>query len=150
MALVRWTPMRDLLDITEEFNRMLDRFFSPSLLEEAELPTPTTWYPMVDIVEKKDEYIVNAELPGMKKDDIHITFKDGVLTIEGERKQEKEEKDVDFHRVERRYGKFCRTFQIPDAIKEDKINAVYKDGILTVHLPKAEEARPKEIEVKVS
>jgi len=150
MALVRWTPMRDLLDITEEFNRMLDRFFSPGLLEEAELPTPTTWYPMVDIVEKKDEYIVNAELPGMKKSDIHITFKDGVLTIEGERKQEKEEKDVDFHRVERRYGKFYRTFQLPAVIKEDKIEATYKDGILTIHLPKAEEARAKEIEVKVS
>lgn len=150
MALVRWTPTRDLFDLTEEFSRMLDRFFGPVMGEETEMPTPTTWYPMVDIAEKKDAFVVTAELPGMKKEDIHITFKDGTLSIEGERKRESEVKGVDYHRVERRYGKFCRTFQIPVSVKEDKIQAAYKDGILTIQLPKAEEAKPKEISVKVS
>ncbi|NOX37884.1 MAG: Hsp20/alpha crystallin family protein [Calditrichaeota bacterium] len=150
MALVRWSPARELMNIQEEMNRLINRFFGPSLLEETELPTPTTWYPLVDIKETNNEFIVTAELPGMKKDDIHITYKDGVLTIEGERKQEKEEKDVNFHRVERRYGKFYRTFQLPAMVQEDKIEANYKDGILTIRLPKAEEAKAKEIEVKVS
>ncbi len=151
MALVRWSPARELMNIQEEMNRLLNRFFGPSLLEETELPTTTTvWQPLVDIKETNNEFIVTAELPGMKKDDIHIAYKDGVLTIEGERKQEKEEKDVNFHRVERRYGKFYRTFQLPSQIQEDKIEATYKDGVLTIVLPKAEEARAKEIEVKVS
>ncbi len=150
MALVRWRPTRDLMTLQEEMNRIFDRFFGPSLLEEREVMTPTTWYPNVDISENKDEFIVTAELPGMKKDDIHITYKDGVLSIEGERKQEKEEKDVNYHRVERTYGKFCRTFQLPTLVQQDKITANYKDGILEIHLPKVEEAKPKEIEVKVS
>lgn len=150
MALVRWRPTRDLLNIQEEMSRLLDRFFGPSPLEETELATPTTWYPLVDIQENNNEFVVTAELPGMKRDDIHIRYKDGVLTIEGERKQEKEEKDVNYHRVERRYGKFFRTFQLPAMIKEDKIDAIYKDGILTIHLPKAEEEKAREIEVKVS
>ncbi len=150
MALMRWSPARELMNIQEEMNRLIHRFLGPGLLEETELPTPTTWYPLVDIKETGNEFIVTAELPGMNKNDIHITYKDGVLTLEGERKQAKEEKSVNFHRVERRYGKFYRTFQLPAMVQEDKIEAHYKDGILTVRLPKAEEAKAKEIEVKLS
>jgi HSP20 family protein len=150
MALVRWRPTRDLLNIQDEINRLMERFFSPTLFEEPEMMTPTAWYPNVDIKETKDEFIVTAELPGMKKDDIHISYKDGILTLEGERKKETEEKDVNYHRVERVYGKFSRTFQLPALVNQDKINATYKDGILEIHLPKVEDAKPKEIEVKVA
>ncbi|RMG60853.1 MAG: Hsp20/alpha crystallin family protein [Calditrichaeota bacterium] len=151
MALVPWTPMRELQNIQEEMNRLMERFFGPSLVETTgELTFTGNWYPMVDVTETKDELIVTAELPGMKKEDIHISYRDGLLTIEGERKQEFEEKDVNFHRVERRYGRFSRTFQLPVPINENKINAVYKDGVLTIHLPKAEEAKAKEIPVKTS
>lgn len=150
MALVRWRPTRDLMNIQDEFNRLVERFFSPTVFEEPELMTPTAWYPSVDIKENKDEFVVTAELPGLKKEDIHISYKDGLLTIEGERKKETEEKDVNYHRVERTYGKFSRSFQLPAMVKQDNIDAKYKDGILEIHLPKVEEAKPKEIEVKVS
>ncbi len=150
MAIVRWRPMRDLMSLQEEMNRIFDRFFGNLPAEDQEEMAVSDWYPDVDIVENKDEIVVKAELPGMKKDDIHISYKDGVLTLEGERKKEKEEKDVNYHRIERVYGKFCRSFQLPTVIQEDKINAEYKDGVLTIHLPKAEEAKPKEIEIKVS
>ncbi len=148
MALVRWNPTRELSTLQDEFNRLVERFFGPSMLETVE-ELPVGWYPSVDITETQDQLIVKAELPGMKKEDIHITYKDGFLTLEGERKREVEEKDgVNFHRVERRYGKFRRTFQLPVAVKGDQIEATYKDGILTITLPKAEEARVKEIPVK--
>ena len=150
MALVRWSPTRELMNIEDEMNRLVERFFGPSLLEEMEMTTPTVWSPRVDIKETKDEFIVSAEVPGMDKKNLHVSYKDGLLTIEGERKQEKEEKDVNYYRVERHYGKFCRTFQIPGEVNEKKINAEYKDGILTVHLPKTEKAKAKEIEIKVS
>ncbi len=150
MALVPWTPMRELQNMQEEMNRLMERFFGPSLVETpGELTFSGNWYPMVDVTETKDELVVTAELPGMKKEDIRISYRDGLLTIEGERKQDLEEKDVNFHRVERRYGRFSRTFQLPVPVNEKKINAVYKDGILTIHLPKADEAKAKEIPVKV-
>ncbi|RMG65236.1 MAG: Hsp20/alpha crystallin family protein [Calditrichaeota bacterium] len=148
MALVRWNPTRELGTLQDEFNRLVERFFGPSMLEAAE-ELPVSWYPSVDITETRDKLVVMAELPGMKKEDIHITYKDGFLTIEGERKREVEEKEgVNFHRVERHYGKFRRTFQLPVAVKGDQIEATYKDGILTITLPKVEEARVKEIPVK--
>lgn len=150
MAITTWKPSRDLMNIQEEMNRLFDRFFSPVRWEEPELASSAAWYPQMDIKENKDEFVVIAEIPGMKKDDIHVVYKDGVLSIEGERKQEKEEKDVNYHRVERQYGKFCRTFQMPTQIKQDQISAKYKDGVLELHLPKAEEVKAKEIEVKVS
>lgn len=150
MTLVRWKPTRDLFNIQEEISRMMDRFTSPEIFEESELMYPSRWQFNVDIAETKDEFVVTAELPGLKKDDIHISFKEGTLSIEGERKEEKEEKDKSYHRMERRYGKFCRTFNLGTKVKVDKIDATYKDGILTVHLPKVEEVKPKEIEVKVS
>ncbi len=150
MALVKWRPMREMINIQEEMNRLFDRFFSRDLLAEDEFVSLGDWSPSVDIKEDKEEYVVTAELPGMKKDDVQITFSNGTLKIEGERQKEKEEKNVNYHRVERVYGKFCRSFQLPSSIQQNKISAEFKDGILTVHLPKSEEAKPKVIEVKVS
>lgn len=150
MAIVRWRPMRDMMNVQDEMNRLFDRFFGKELWDEDEQVSQMNWFPVVDIKENKDEFAVFAELPGMKKEDVHITFSDGKLVIEGERKKEHEEKEANYHRVERSYGKFCRTFQLPSGIQANKIAADFKDGILKIKLPKSEEVKPKEIEVKVS
>lgn len=147
MKLVRWSPARDLLNIQDEMNRMMDRFFSPDLFEGSDFST-TRWLPNMDVQEDKDRFTINMELPGLSKDDVSLTVREGVLTIEGERKQEDEKEGVNYHRVERRYGKFLRSFQLPVRVKEDKIEAVFKDGVLTVQIPKAEEIKPKQIAVK--
>ena len=150
MAIVRWRPMRDMMNVQDEMNRLFDRFFGKELWDEDEQLSQMNWFPVVDIKENKDEFAVFAELPGMKKEDVHITFSDGKLVIEGERKKEQEENEANYHRVERSYGKFCRTFQLPSGIQANKIAADFKDGILKIKLPKSEEVKPKEIEVKVS
>jgi len=94
--------------------------------------------------------VVNVEVPGMKKEDVKVTFQDGILTIKGERKQEKEEKDKSLHRVERSYGSFCRSFTLPTTVQGEKIKANYRDGVLMISLPKVEEAKPKEIPIDVA
>jgi len=106
--------------------------------------------PPVDIEEDDREYLLKAELPGMKKEDVTLKVEGGTLSISGERKEEKEEKDKKHHRVERSYGAFVRSFALPEAVLSEKVSAEFKDGILTVHVPKDEKAKPKAIEVKVS
>jgi HSP20 family protein len=108
------------------------------------------WMPATDIQETKDEVVVSVELPGMKKDEIKVTVQDNILTIRGEKNQEKEEKDANYHRIERSYGSFTRSFSLPSAVKADKISATYEAGVLRVMLPKAEEAKPKEIPIAVN
>ena len=110
----------------------------------------TDWTPVVDIQETDVEYLVKVELPEVKKEDVKVTVENGVLTLQGERKQEKEEKGKKFHRIERSYGSFLRTFTVPLDTDETKVAADFKDGILKVHLPKTEKPRPKAIEVRVS
>lgn len=150
MTLMRWNPIRDLateiFDLQKEINRMFDRFFRGFEDEEIRV---VSWSPRVDISETNDEYIVRAEIPGVSKDDVKITIKDDILTISGEKKQEKETKGENFHRVERVYGSFSRSFVLPGSVKVDKVEAKFKDGVLTIKLPKVEEAKPKEIEIKV-
>ena len=119
----------------------------PSGKEEA--LTVAEWVPLVDIVEHDTEYLIKVELPGVKKDDVKVTVQDDVLTITGERALEKEEKGRKYHRVERAYGRFARSFTLPEDADGDKVAAEFNDGVLKVHLPKAERARPKSIEVKI-
>lgn len=149
MKLVRWSPARDLLNIQDEMNRVMDRFFSPELFEGSDFST-SRWLPNMDVQEDKDRFTISMELPGLSKDEVSLTVREGMLTIEGERKQEDEKEGVNYHRVERRYGKFLRSFQLPVRVKEDKIEAVFKDGVLTVQIPKAEEVKPKQIAVKIA
>jgi HSP20 family protein len=111
--------------------------------------TEGVWSPSVDVSETKDNVVIKAEIPGMTKDDVKISIQDNVITLKGEKKQEKEEKDANYHRIERSYGSFCRSFTLPAAVKADKIKATYKDGILNVTLPKTEEVKPKEIPINV-
>jgi HSP20 family protein len=130
-----------------EINRMFDNFFRGNPGEE-ELHMPS-WDPAVDVAENTDGYVVKVELPGVNRNDVKIVVQDRQLTIRGEKKQEKDSREANYHRIERSYGAFQRTFTLPSGVKSDKIEAAYTDGILTVTLPKAEEARAKEIEVRV-
>ena len=104
----------------------------------------------MDIIEDDKEWLVKADLPEIKKEDVKVTVENGVLTITGERKLEKEEKDKKYHRIERSYGNFLRSFTLPDGADGSKVNAEFKDGVLKVHLPKGEKAKPKAVEVKVA
>jgi len=107
------------------------------------------WSPAVDIVEDENQFVIKAELPEIKKEEVHVTVDNGVLTISGERKFEKEEKNKRYHRVERSYGSFTRSFSLPEGADPGKVRAEFKDGVLQVHVQKSETARPNNIEVKV-
>jgi HSP20 family protein len=148
-----WNPLRDLEELQ---NRLLGVFDRPSgrmaLRQDGgdESLRLTQWAPMVDITEDKNEYLIKADLPEVKREDLHVTVENGVLTVTGERKFEKEEKDKKYHRIERAYGSFVRSFSVPDDADDSKVSAQFKDGVLTVHLTKSEKARPKSIEVKLA
>ena len=148
ITLVRWSPVRDILNIQDEMSRLFNAFFTRTS-DRTEGRT-LSWSPLVDISETDDKIKVTAEVPGMKKDDIKISIQDNVLTLKGEKKQEKEEKDKNSHRVERAYGAFERSFSLPASVQTDKVKASYKEGVLTISLPKPEEAKPKEIDISVS
>ncbi len=147
MTLIRYNPVRNLFDLRTSVDRLFDDFFG---LERGTMREPSlAVVPAVDLEETDDAFKITAELPGMDKKDIHITFENNVLTISGEKKAEKEIKEENYHRLERSYGKFQRSFELPGYINRDKIEADYKDGVLHITVPKSEEAKPKQIEVKV-
>src|SRR5437764_4787286 len=147
-TLTRWEPLREM----EEFqNRLSTLFGRPSRRGNGrEEITLAEWTPLADITEDEKEYLIKAELPELKREDVKVTVENGVLTISGERKFEKEEKKRKFHRVERGYGTFVRSFTLPDDADANKVKAEFKSGLLTVHLPKIEPAKPKEIEVNIA
>jgi HSP20 family protein len=138
----------------EEMEKRLSTIFGRAPVvtsgEKKEALTVAEWSPLVDITEDDKEYLIKAELPEMKKEEIKISVHEDVLSISGERKYEKEEKGKKYHRVERAYGSFVRSFTLPEDADASKINAEYKEGVLKLHLPKSEKAKPKAIEVKVS
>jgi HSP20 family protein len=148
MNIVKWSPFREL----EDMQTRLNRFFNEGLPRRAEGDGLffADWAPPVDIEETDQEYLIKAELPDVKKEEVKVEVLEGVLTIEGERKREKEEKGKRVHKVERTYGKFVRQFALPAEVASDKVEAEFKDGMLNVHLPKTAEAKPKAIEVKVA
>jgi HSP20 family protein len=149
MNVVRWDPFRELEDLSARLNRMIGRSAVPQG-DGKEALTLADWTPSVDISETDTEYLIKAELPEIKREDVKVTVEDGVLTIQGERRQEKEEQGKKFHRVERAYGSFLRSFTVPDYVDDAKVSAEFKDGVLSLHLPKSEKAKPKAIEVRVS
>jgi HSP20 family protein len=148
MELVRWEPFEGLNRIQSRINDLFDDTFGRA----RNYPTSTAgvWVPPVDILESKDSYLIRAELPGMKKQDFNLEVRDGTLTLSGERKFEETANGVEYHRVERATGKFSRSFYLPQTVKHDSIKASYRDGILEVHVPKAEEAKPRQITVSVN
>jgi HSP20 family protein len=153
MTLVNFYPMRDLVDFEREFNRMFNslenRFGISKSKDTGEEYENAVWMPLTDIYEDKENFTLKVDLPGSKKEDVKISFTNGRLSISGERAQESETKDAKCHRIEKSYGKYFRSFNLPELIQADKINAEFKDGQLTITVPKAEEAKPKEIEIKV-
>lgn len=144
--------MREIEDMHRRLSSMLDwgPFRRGSLTAEDENLAVAQWAPLVDVAEDEKEYLIKVEIPEVKKDDVKVVVENGTLTISGERKAEKEEKGRHFHRVERHYGRFERSFAVPDNADPDNVKAEFKDGLLRVHLPKNEKARPKQIEVKVA
>ncbi|KPK67267.1 hypothetical protein AMJ87_13620 [candidate division WOR_3 bacterium SM23_60] len=143
--LSRWGPFRDMLTLRDDMDRLFKSFFGQASEEREGF-----WAPIVDIEEDNENILVNAELPGMKRDDIKVSVHGNTLSISGERKHEAETKDKTLHRIERSYGKFVRTISLPTDVKADKIKATYKDGVLTVSLPKPESAKPKQIDVEIT
>jgi HSP20 family protein len=150
MTLVRWeprttmSPWRNFFNLQGRMNRMFDEFFNGD--EDA---TMIRWRPAVDIEENHDEVTLNAELPGMTKDDIELTVKDNVLTVKGEKKMNTEKKEGDVFLSERCFGSFQRSFNLSNRVDANKVKAEFEDGILTIHMPKVEEAKPKAIEIAV-
>ena len=142
-----WTPFDRLSSLREDLNRLFD-FSFPSSPRDTGLFNG--WSPALDVHQDKDHVFVKCELPGMKKENIEISLHAGMLSISGERKRESEKKDGESFRSERYFGKFHRSVTLPTSVNASEVKAVYKDGILTVTLPKAEEAKPKQIAVSVS
>jgi HSP20 family protein len=148
MNLVKWSPFRELEDVQTHLNRFFNE--TPGRRVEGDGLFFADWAPPVDIHETDKEYVIRAELPAIKKEDVKVEMLDGVLTIEGERRQEKEEKGKKCHKMERSYGRFVRQFVLPNGVDTRNVQAEFKEGMLDVHLPKAAEAKPKTVEVKVA
>ena len=145
MELVRFDPFAGFGNFRSVLNDLFDE-------NHGRLPTQpriSKWYPAVDVLESKDSYLIRAELPGMKKEDIKVEVKDGALVLSGERGSEKPAEGVEYRHVERVAAKFWRSFSLPETAKQDGIEATYKDGILEVRVPKADEAKPRQIEISV-
>jgi len=150
MAMVRWEPFRDLLTIQDRMNRMFDDAFrSTRRSDEDEWALGGTWAPPVDIYERDGSLVLSAELPGIDPKKVDIRLENNVLTLKGERALDGEVDRESFHRLERAYGGFTRSFTLPTAVDQDKIQADYKDGVLKVTLPTREEAKPRQIPISV-
>ena len=147
MAIVKWDPWREIEDMFDRYTRAIG---SPRRSSAGgEIATLADWSPQVDIAETPQEFTIKAELPEINKDDVKVTIDNGVLTLQGERKREVEQKDKKFHRIERFYGSFSRSFSLPDNVDANAAKATFKDGVLSLQIPKVAEVKPKGIEVKV-
>lgn len=145
-SLVRFSPSNELRRMQREIDRLFDDF-TPARSGNGEGET-TSWAPRVDVTETEDSYVVHVDAPGMKKDDFSINWQDSTLSVSGERKWTKDTEDENLVRMERSFGHFFRSFRIPNDVRSEDINANYADGVLTVRVPKAEESRPRRIEIQ--
>ena len=148
MDLVQWKPFREVSRLRNEMDRLWEDYFCSG--RRALRPLEEEWMPAVDVSETGDKITVKAEIPGMEAKDIEISMVGDTLTIKGEKKAEREEKEENYHMVERSYGTFCRAMKLPAPVDPDKVEATYKNGLLTMVLPKKEEVKPKAIEIKAS
>ena len=136
--LARWDPFRDLRTVEEEFDRMVGQAFAKN-----------AWVPALDVRESEERFVVTVDLPGLEPDQVEVTFEDQVLTVRGQREFSKETQDEHYHRIERSYGSFARSVRLPHTADVEKIQASFDKGVLSVEVPKREEAKPRAIEVKV-
>jgi HSP20 family protein len=148
-TITTWNPYRELERLQDRVIRAMRLAPAHSDEEGKTLLTPSDWSPLVDITEDDKEYLISADLPQVSKDDVKVVVENGSLIIKGERKSETEHKDKKVHRIERTYGSFLRSFSLPDDADGNRITASFKDGVLRVSLPKCEEKKPKQIEVRV-
>lgn len=148
MEVVRWQPFDGLNRIQSRINELFDDTFAWDRAYPRS--SAEVWLPPVDILESKDAYLIRAEVPGMKKEGFKLELQDGTLSLSGERKQEELADGVEHHRRERMTGKFTRSFHLPQTVKQDAIQANYRDGILEIHVPKADEAKPRQIAISVN
>lgn len=149
MNLVKWDPFRELEDVSTRLNRIFGRSAARADADNQMLAM-VDWTPSVDISETNDAYLIKGEIPGVKKEDVNVTIQDGMLIIQGERRQEKDEKGKKFHRVECSYGSFMRSFRVPDDADENKVKAEFKDGMISVTLPKSANTKTKSINIAVT
>ncbi len=149
-ALTRWNQLKELEALRHGLGSLFSRSQGSLAESQEEQIAVPEWAPLVDISEDDKEYLIKAELPEVKREDVKVTAEEGTLTITGERTFEKEEKGRKYHRVERSYGSFVRNFSLPDDASPAKVSAEFKDGVLSVHLAKTQKAKPKQIEVKVA
>lgn len=146
MNLVRWNPLREMAAVNQSLDRWFDdSFFAPRRLTGA--TNLSTWNPAVDVYEESDRFVIKAELPGLDRQDIEVDLNDRVLTLKGERSYENEVKEDGYYRKERAFGKFHRAFTLPANLNADEIKAEFKDGLLTINIPKPEEEKPKQITI---
>jgi HSP20 family protein len=145
MAIIRWDPFRDLITIREKMNRLFEEAVT-SRGEDKDMMS-SSWTPSVDIFETENELVLSAEVPGIDEKDIEIKLEDNTLILKGERKFEKETKEENYHRIERAYGSFHRSFTLPPYIDQDKINAEHQDGILKIVMPKMPELKPRKVKI---
>jgi HSP20 family protein len=144
-SVVRWSPIGSFASVQDEMNRVMEDVFGRSQSEGANV-----WQPPIDVEEQTDRYLLHVELPGLRLEDIKITIENNTLTIRGEKTRTEEQKSATYHRLERVYGTFERTFTLTHRVKSDKVEATYRDGVLEVSVPKAEEAKAREIPVQTA
>jgi HSP20 family protein len=149
-VLSHWNPLREIHELQHRVLNALGTTPGNSGSDDRESLAVAEWVPVVDILEDETEYLVKAELPEVTRENVHVTVENGRLTIKGERRFEKEETGKKYHRVERSYGTFLRSFNLPENADAEKVEAQFKDGVLFVHLQKQEKAKPREIEVKIN
>ncbi len=145
MNLVKWDPLKELEEVSDRLNRLFGR---SKVETDQDILSMNDWTPSTDISETDSDYLIKSDIPGVEKRDVHVTLQDGMLTISGERRQEKEDKKI--HRIERSYGSFLRSFRIPDDADATAVKAEFKDGMLSITLPKSSRVKPGAIEVSVS
>ena len=144
MALVRWDPAREVDTLQSEVNRLFDTFFSGRPGEGGAM---RRWAPAMDLLETDEHLVLRADLPGLDREDVNVEIKDGVLTVSGERKVEREERGKDFYRAERAFGSFSRSLSLPENVDADKISAEFDKGVLEIRIPKPEERKPQRIQI---
>jgi HSP20 family protein len=149
MNLVKLDPFVELEDVSKHLNRIFGRFTARAE-PDREVLAMADWAPTVDITETDSAYMIKGEIPGVNKEDVKVTIEDGMITMRGERKQEKEEKNKKFHRIERSYGSFMRSFRVPDDVDENAVKAEFKDGMINVTLPKSGKTKAKSINVSIN
>ncbi len=149
MALIRWEPVREISTIQNEMNRLFNSFFDTPTAPGGNGTGLRRWVPAMDLVETTDDFVLKADLPGLREEDVSIEVEDNVLTISGERKSEHEERKEGYYRVERAFGRFSRSLTLPEGVNPEAVTANFEHGVLEIHVPKPEAKKPRKVAISV-